>query len=87
MFAKFHDFRTIRSKKNLKKLKNTIFLTKFDQIAYFGIKIERIKIKKIQRQFLNSQKMTIRLIYHSIPESKIFLKFFLGHFLFWSYSI
>ena len=75
MYVKFHDFRSIRSKKNIKKPKNTIFLTKFYQNVYFGKKIERIKIKKFQRQFLNSQKLTILLIYHSISKSKIFVIF------------
>jgi hypothetical protein len=43
MYAKFYDFRTIRSEK---KRKYILFWPKFYQIVYFGKKIERIKIKK-----------------------------------------
>jgi predicted aminopeptidase len=74
MYFKFHDFKTVR-KKNKTKLENTIFCQHFTKSLILAKNQTYKKYKKIsKKQFLNSQKITIRLI----PESKFVLSF-----LFW----
>ena len=76
---KFHEFISIHSKKNEKKPKKHFFYINFGVYTYFWLKTARIVLKKFQKQIWVSKKMTIRLIYHSILKSKIFLKILLWH--------
>ena len=64
--------------KKWKKPKIHFFFINFGDYTYFWLKTTRIVLEKFQKQIWVSKKMTIRLIYHLILKSKIFLKFFFG---------